>query len=285
VFVVALAGCGGSGERIGGGTGGDGDLIAFSRQATPSGLFQIYTIHRDGSHEKLLTDPANTNLGASLDHSGTKIVFASQRGGIEEIYKMKADGSNQVAITNLSGINDKPSWSPDGTKVVFDHSVGSGEDIFVVNIDGSGLTPLTSDEKSEFARFSPNGTKIVFDSTRTGGGEIWTMNADSTNQTQVTHHPGAGEACFSADGSKIFYSMPDLTVWCINVDGTNDVKLTPAGEADALPVASQDGQTIVFAHRLATGIYDICTMNVDGSNRQLVYHNELDSFYACFPSP
>lgn len=73
----------------------------------------IYTMRRDGSNMRRLTnDPAYDNM-PSWSPDGDWIVFSSNRDGDEDIYVMYTNGREIRNLTNNSGIRDlAPEWSP-----------------------------------------------------------------------------------------------------------------------------------------------------------------------------
>src|SRR5262249_24096622 len=85
---------------------------------------------------------------------GSKIAFASERGGNREIYLMNADGSNQTQLTN-SGFDDGPTFSADGSKIAFFTVRDGNAEIYVMNADGSNQVRLTNntaiDDQPSFA--------------------------------------------------------------------------------------------------------------------------------------
>ena len=95
---------------------------------------------------------------------------------------------------------------------------------------------------------------------------IYTMNDDGTNLKALI----AGRApAWSPDHSKIVFEANN-TIFIMNADGTASRKLTGVADDDA-PSFSADGAQVVFTHEnLKTGNSDIFTINVDGTNRQLL---------------
>ncbi len=96
----------------------DGRLIAFQsdRQGGPGeGVFEIYTMRPDGSHQVPLTLAARgENAGlAAWSPDGRKIAFASDRTGNPEVWTMRADGSRQHNRTRSATSEDLfPDWQP-----------------------------------------------------------------------------------------------------------------------------------------------------------------------------
>jgi TolB protein len=85
--------------------------IAFSG-SNDGIIFDIYTIHPDGTHLRRLTEGHGKNEDPCWSPDGRYIVFSSNRGGYYHLYIMNANGQNQRRITFQNGEQTAPSWSP-----------------------------------------------------------------------------------------------------------------------------------------------------------------------------
>lgn len=174
-----------------------------------------------------------------------------------------------------------PNWSPDSSKLVFtrhQHTNATG-DIYTIRPDGSELTPLTSGPTNEHqASYSPDGTRIVYAESRSGDPNVLVsiavMNADGSEATNLTYDmaPFTNNPVWSADGNSIFFFTSTANdawdIYRINADGTNPVNLTNDALQQDEFALSPDGSKIVFVGRtdINTGLIDLYTMDVDGSN-------------------
>src|SRR6266542_533118 len=139
--------------------GANGKIVFTSDR---DGNDEIYVMNADGTAQTNLTNNPATDARPVWSPDGSRIAFASTRGGFFfDIWVMNSDGSGApVDLTNTpAGSDVRPDWSPDGTKLTF-YFGDVGHDVYVMNADGSGRTNLTNSAASDFGPvWSPDGTK------------------------------------------------------------------------------------------------------------------------------
>ena len=107
---------------------------------------------------------------------------------------------------------------------------------------------------------------------------IMLINADGTYLRQLTTAPGDKydrDPAWSPSGDRIAFDRYEgsaggdtYSIYVINADGTNLVRLSPPGSYDTAPTWSPDGQRIAFEHMdLLSFESSIYVMNADGTNR------------------
>jgi len=152
-----------------------------------------------------------------------------------DIWTMNADGSDPVQLTDDPAMDFDPAWSPDQTLIAFRSHRDGEPEVYVVNADGSDERNLTDHPDSDYSpAWSPDGTQITFASNRAGtsGNDIWIMNSDGSDPRQVTSIPGISEyPSWSPDGLQIAFAC-------------TFGRVLPEGVGD----------------------FEICVVNVDGSN-------------------
>ncbi|MDF2771176.1 MAG: tolB [Geminicoccaceae bacterium] len=116
------------------------------------------------------------------------------------------------------------------------------------------------------AAIGPTSDMIVFERLVNAGlASIHIVNPDGTGLTKV----GDGEMpSWSPDHSKIVFVASRL-IRIMNADGTGAKNLTTTGSS-RMPSFSADGQKIVFIRENARGRTDVYTVNVDGTNEQVL---------------
>lgn len=129
-----------------------------------------------------------------------------------------------------------PAWSPDGESIAIRRNISGNNEIVLIDAaDGSNPVNLTNHSSSDFEPdFSPDGSKIVFQrysGSGSGiglGNEVFIMAADGTDQTNLTDNSGS-----------------------IN---------------DGRPSFSPDGSRIAFDSNRNDSLFEIYTMDPDGSD-------------------
>jgi TolB protein len=279
---------------------------------------QIYSMNTDGSSLIRLTSNLSNDEHPRWSPNGTKILFQSDRDDsvsrTHHVYVMNADGSGQTRLTTDATDDCNAEWSGDGTKIVFQSlRNGSYYQIYTMNADGSGQVNVSNGTAADTQpSWSPNGLKIAFDSERdhVGRSSIYVMNANGTNQTRLTFSvdPFMDQGpIWSHDALKLaFVSTRDSTIdtwqetdddggiitksavrinkeiYSMNVDGSNQVRLTNTLENDDAPAWSPDNTKIVFHSDRERDDSDptpqLWTMNIDGTNQALISSNPFGDY-------
>jgi Tol biopolymer transport system component len=243
---------------------------------------EIYIMNADGSNPVRLTFNNSRDVCPCISPDGQRIAFSSTRNGNEEIYVMNRDGSNQQRLTTSPGLDCHPDWSPDGSQIAFLSERDGNYEIYVMDSDGSNQTRITFNTwQDQLPDWSPDGTKILFSSNPSGTHGIYIMNANGSGIQPVNDGPLQEiMGRWSPDGTKIvFVKMISFSqqrdVWLMDSDGGNEQQLTvnPAIDEDAC--WSPDGTMIVFQSD-RNGLYQLFTMNPDGSNQTLIPGSQGD---------
>lgn len=203
----------------------------------PLDKYDFYTVDRDGSNLKRLTNYDVYTAEGILSPDGKTIVFTSLMDGDLEIYAMDVDGSNVRRLTHSPGYDGGAWWSPDGQRIVYraHHPKDTTElrqyrellaqglirpskvELFVMDADGANQRQVTNLGGANFGpSWSPDGTKLVFSSNfvapRSRNFELYLLDASESMATadrleRITTHPSFdGFAMFSPNGKKLLWS-------------------------------------------------------------------------------
>lgn len=237
---------------------------------------EIYTMYEDGTGLTRLTVSNQNDLSPSIDPTGSKVVFASNRSNSRfEIYRVNADGTGTTRLTNVAGDNRSPVFSPDGQKIAFYSRRTGTNNLFVMDANGANQTQLTflTNSTAIFARepaFNNDGTRIVYESQRGSIGnsswDIYAINSDGTGDTRLTtSNSPEHDPSYSRDGSKIVFTSErdgNFEIYVMNPDGSGQTRVTNTPENETEPAFSLDGRQIIFRNATIGGLY---TINTDGT--------------------
>ena len=142
-------------------------------QAAEGRVYEIYTIARDGSNQRKLTNLGGINTYPNFSPDGRRIAFRKVLGERDsEVWVMDADGRKPRNLTNNPAFDAWPYWSPDGRRIVFGSNRRSNSadyDIYVMNADGSDVRRITNvPGRNTSPKWSPEGSRIIFDQAVTG---------------------------------------------------------------------------------------------------------------------
>lgn len=203
----------------------------------PLDKYDIYTVNKDGSNFKRLTNYNVYTAEGVLSPDGKKFVFTSLKDGDLDIYTMNVDGTDVKQLTHTLGYDGGPWWSPDGKKIVYraHHPKDSVEvkqykdllaqglirpskvELFVMNADGSDNRQVTALGGANFGpSWTPDGKKIIFASNfrepRSENFELYLIDASASmagadKLQQITFNPTFdGFPMFSPDGRKLIWA-------------------------------------------------------------------------------
>ncbi len=198
--------------------------------------FDIYTVGRDGSDLRRVTNYNTYTAEGVLSPDGKRIVFTSLKGGDLDIYTMNIDGSDVRQLTNTPGYDGGPWWSPDGKKIVY-----------------RAWHPTDSTELQTYRELL---NKHMIRPNRM---ELYTMNADGSEQRKITTLGGANFGpSWTPDGNRIIFSSNyknprsrNFDLYLIDADGTNLEPVTTNPEFDGFPMFSPDGRKLIWASNRA----------------------------------
>lgn len=224
------------------------------------------------------------NAEAYFSSDGTQVIFQSKRDGrdCDQIYKMNIDGSNVKMVSNGEGRTTCSYFLKDGKKVLYastylgakecppnpDFSKGyvwaiyPAYDIFTANSDGSKITRMTNAAGYDAeATVSPDGKKIIFTSMRDGDLDLYSMDKNGKKVKRLTTELGYdGGAFYSPDSRQIVYRA-----------------FHPKTEPEIARYKDRLANNLI-----EPTVFEVWTMNADGSNKRQVTKLSAASFAPFF---
>lgn len=246
----------------------DGTTLVFS-STQHRNTSDIY-VQRAGSRTmtQLTRDPSQ-DMMPKLSPDGTKIAFASDRGGNWDIFVMPVQGGKAVQVTTDAAHEIAPSWSPDGSQLVYCR-LGSNSARWemwtlplanptTANFIGFGLFP----QWSPVAASGPDGSDLILYQLGRERGRrsfgIWTMqlqNGEAMNPTQIASAADRAliNPSWSPDGKWIVFA--EVLLNNANSADTNGVFQPPAPAVNqsAIRLVSAEGDgdmRVTFSNQLA----------------------------------
>jgi len=183
-----------------------GARLAYVRRGLQTDLFRL----QEGAPPEPLLASTFNEFDASFSPDGTKVAFATDRGGEgNEIWVAHtSDASTRRSLTRGTYKPEgSPRWSPNGDRLAFD---GVGEDgarhVYLVDEAGGRIQEIS--HKSGFydqvPSWSRDGRWIYFASYRSGRSEVWRAPASGGAPQQVST-TGGSVPFESWDGTTLYY--------------------------------------------------------------------------------
>ena len=133
--------------------------------------------------------------------------------------------------------------------------------IYLMATDGSRsvklATPPEGNKNVGGVSISPDDKRIAFhaiDSSKNA--DIWVMDVDGENPKRLTFNRNASNPTWSPDGGRIAFEAgipPRTSIYVMNADGTNIIKLTNNSVDNKEPAWSPDGKKIIFSAKQKRG--------------------------------
>jgi TolB protein len=168
--------------------------IAYIAETGPKDrrVKRLAVMDSDGANHRYLTTGQATALTPRYSPDYKSILYLSYLNGQPRIYRIDPATGAQTLIVQSRNPVFAPRWSPDGRWVLYSMAIGGNTDIYKVSSAGGG-TPVKLTDSPGIdigGSFSPDGSKVVFESDRSGSQQVYIMNVDGSNQQRISFFGG-----------------------------------------------------------------------------------------------
>ena len=181
----------------------DGTRVAVEVRDQENDIW-IWDIARE-TLTRLTFDPA-LDIYPTWTPDGTRVAFASVRGGSLNMFWKAADGTGAVEPLGESENARAPqAFTPDGARLVF-REAGRPGDLGVLTLGEAAESILASEFDESNAEISPDGRWLAYQSNASGRDEIYVRpfpNVDE-GRWQISRDGGT-HPLWSPDGNELFY--------------------------------------------------------------------------------
>ena len=188
------------------------DLILLSMEE--NGFAHLFvTVPGKMELTRITAGPWN-DITPVLSPDGSRLAFASNRGGFYDLYLLDLQTGGIQQLTDTPEFDASPTWSPDLAWIA--HVTYRQDNLEIaltsLNDPGQGPVMLTNDPAADHSpAWAPSGRQIVFVSDRTGNSEVWLTDLDRTDSGRtmnLSNSPNSAEVhpAWSADGSRLVWA-------------------------------------------------------------------------------
>jgi len=164
---------------------------------------------RRGTRRRVNQDDDRINAYPVWSRDGSRIFFASNRGGDWDLYSAPAAGGEAKRLLALKGLQLPVSEGPDGTLLFCDRSTGTGADLWMLSPDGTSAPFFVSQASEVGGQYAPDGRTIAYVSDETGRDEIYVRSVARPGDVVAVSTDGGRGPRWSPDGRELFYRRGD----------------------------------------------------------------------------
>jgi TolB protein len=185
------------------------------------GHAQIFWYQLAGDPFTRLTSGAWDDIDPAVSPDGSRLAFASNRGGDWDLYTLDFATGATTQLSDDEAFDGDPSWSPDGSWIAYEHYEGDNLEIYMRPLNGS-IEPvaLSAHPAADYApAWRPGAQQVAFISRRAGQAQVWLVNLEESGDGRfrplVLADAPQADPAWSADGEWLAWSQQDDGVWTI----------------------------------------------------------------------
>jgi Tol biopolymer transport system component len=164
---------------------------------------------RRGIRRRLTQDDERNSAYPVWSRDGSRIIFASNRGGDWDLYAAPASGGPAKRLLARKGLQLPCSEAPDGTLLFCERVTGTGASLLTLSPDGTVAPFLVSPTSTVGGQYSPDGRTIAYVSDETGRDEVYLRSVATPTAAVAVSTDGGRAPRWSPDGKELFYRRGD----------------------------------------------------------------------------
>ena len=230
---------------------------AAAARSGAQGPYDIWLLDLPRNLSNRLTFHPGTDWLPVWSPDGSRIVFASDRGGSFDLYQKSSGGdSGEEPLLQSSDTKHPVDWSPDGRHVLYvltDANTGN-RDLWVLPLEGDRkpFPFLQSRFHQVQGQFSPDGKWVAYTSNESGRFQVYVQGFSGApsgfgGKWQISAN-GGGQPRWRGDGRELFYLSTDRKLMAV------EVRLAGGVEAGA---PRELFQTSAAGGPFFAGVYDV----------------------------
>lgn len=169
-------------------------------------------------------DPA-VDVDPIWSHDGSRIAFASQRGGVLDLYQKVSSGAGNDELLLKSPEPKRPRhWSSDGKFLLYGANMGKNSiDLMALPVTGTEkdrkpVTVIATEASEDPGEFSPDPKWVAYRSNESGRSEIYVQPFPATGAKWRVSDNGGVQPRWNRNGRELFYIGGDGKLMAVDVN-------------------------------------------------------------------
>ena len=216
---------------------------------------EIYSMEKNGSDPKRLTNSSRTESNPKLSPDGKYLSFLVNKNSIEELYIVEMEENGKQVQVSEKGLNIEDFfWSPNSQKITYKaKDIDQNHDIYLYDVVKDITNKVTNNSSVEkLGNWSPDGEWIVYsvikgDEDKVG---IFKKNPSGVDEVRLTENFEDHNPLWSPDGNKIAFlstrGSDDIDIYTLDIENNEEKNITASQGNDYDFSWDPDGKRITF---------------------------------------